>query len=361
MRTALGRMHTPGLKDLAAATGLHVMTVSRALRSAGRMRPATRQRVIEAARRLDYRPDAAAAAMRTGRTGCIVLVGSLSPDAPHLSPHALRGAVAAVAARGGYLAHACLPADADVADAAALPRALGRRLAEGLLLDGAHDLPAHFESFLRRHGLPAVWLDRKRRANAVHPDDAGAGRRVTEQLLALGHRRIAFVRLVRAADAHRRREREHAADRQAGYEAAMRAAGLRPDVQVYDRHGDDRSAPVEARAQSVAAAYADPERRPTAAVVCRDGSVFLLLLQHLGLRAPRDISLVSFTTCPASAAEQTVSWVPLPLEEMGRRAVEMLYRLVDGGRRETAAIAVPYGAIASPHTIGPPPPSARQG
>ena len=48
-------MSIPKLKDIAAATGVHEMTVSRALRNVGRMRQETRQRVLEAALKLGAR------------------------------------------------------------------------------------------------------------------------------------------------------------------------------------------------------------------------------------------------------------------------------------------------------------------
>ena len=67
-------MAIPKLKDIAVATGVHEMTVSRALRNVGRMRPETRQRVLDVARTMGYRPNAAAAAMRTGHTGCIAMI-----------------------------------------------------------------------------------------------------------------------------------------------------------------------------------------------------------------------------------------------------------------------------------------------
>lgn len=175
-------MSTTRLQDLAAATGLHVMTVSRAVRNVGRMRQETRQRILEAARRMNYRPHAAAAAMRTGRTGCIALLASAHPADSCLPPAALLALSAEVARRGGYLAHAVLPAPAPDAPSRqpALPRLLARRLVEGVLLDCAPEQSAPLESFLRRNRIPVLLLRRLRAAGATQLNAAAAVRAVAQ-------------------------------------------------------------------------------------------------------------------------------------------------------------------------------------
>ena len=344
-------MSIPKLKDIAAATGVHEMTVSRALRNVGRMRPETRQRVLDAARKMGYRPNAAAAAMRTGRTGCIAMISSPRPQASHLTPDAMAGIIEAVATHGGYLAHAALPGNVDVSDAGALPRVLSRHMAEGLLLNYTHDEPLQFEAFLQRNGLPAVWMNYKRRCNAVYPDDCGAARKVTEQLISLGHKRIAFVRLVRESDIHFYAEHYSVADRVAGYETAMRQAGLRSDVLVFSRHWDQWDESIEARLQPLAKVFHDKARRPTAVITYRDGPVMMGLLQKLGVQVPEDVTMVSFSSYSAQAVEQMLSWVPIPFDRMGPMAVDMLYHLIDSGKREMPSVSLPYGEIASLHTV----------
>src|SRR3954466_596384 len=59
------------LKDLAGELGLSQTTVSRALNGYPEVSQATRQRVLEAARRFDYRPHASARRLATGRAGAI--------------------------------------------------------------------------------------------------------------------------------------------------------------------------------------------------------------------------------------------------------------------------------------------------
>ena len=344
-------MAIPKLKDIAVATGVHEMTVSRALRNVGRMRPETRQRVLDVARTMGYRPNAAAAAMRTGHTGCIAMISGPRLYSAYLMPSAMTSIIEQVACRGGYLAHAAVPATVDAADATTLPRLLSRHMAEGVLLNYTHDEPSHFETFFKRNKIPAVWLNQRRRTNAVYPDDFGASRKVTEQLLALGHRRISFVRLVQSFEDAPAVEHYSVADRVAGYEAAMRQAGLRPDVLVFSRHWDQWNDPAEKRLKQLARVFHDPERRPTAIVIYRDGPVLQSMLQQLGLRVPEDVSMVSFSSYAQQAVDRLLSWSPIPFDEMGRVATDMLFEMIETGQHEVPAISLPYGAIASLHTV----------
>jgi LacI family transcriptional regulator len=345
------RMAIPKLKDIAEATGLHTMTVSRALRNVGRMRPETRQRALDAACKLGYRPNAAAAAMRTGHTGCIVLISSTRPQAPLLPPPVLAAILEAVAGHGGFLAHAAFAGNGAEAGAAPMPALLRRHMAEGVLLNGTQDAPPQLEDFLRRNGLPAVWMNCKRSSNAVYPDDAGAARKATAQLLALGHARIAFVRPAPEPGRHPPDSQSSVADRVAGYGEAMRQADLPPEVLALPRHWDQWDKPIASRLGPLAGVLVDPARRPTALITCSDGPVMLGLLNGLGLQVPGDVSLVSFSGSASPAVEQMVSRVPLPCEAMGRKAVAMLFQMIESGTREVPAIALPYGEIASLHTV----------
>jgi LacI family transcriptional regulator len=70
----------PTLKTIAAATGLAVATVSRALKDAPDIGEETKRRVRETAARLGYRPNRAGVRLRTGKTNVIALVLSAEAD-----------------------------------------------------------------------------------------------------------------------------------------------------------------------------------------------------------------------------------------------------------------------------------------
>ncbi|MFI6283393.1 LacI family DNA-binding transcriptional regulator [Streptomyces sp. NPDC051018] len=70
-KTAGGRVT---IRDVAAAAGVSVTTVSDALNNKGKLRQETRERIRETAASLGYRPSRVAQAFRQGRTGTIALV-----------------------------------------------------------------------------------------------------------------------------------------------------------------------------------------------------------------------------------------------------------------------------------------------
>lgn len=327
-------MSNPKLSDIAAAAGVHVMTASRALRRVGRMRAETRQRVVDAASRLGYRPDASAAAMRTGHTGCLLWI-STRPDA--LNQRALMAASRHLASAGGYLACACC------ADGIGEPPAiLRRRLVEGVLLDGEprasstgsagvppapQERKPDWDASLVATGLPVVRIGDRHPTNAVYADSQTAGRRVTQHLLEAGHRRM----LCLCPPAH--------AAAQAfvlGHAAAMRGAGL------------GAACDVGAAFPSIAVRLAAADARPTVVLAWGSGLETLHALWQAGLRVPEEISLVAVGE--AARGDGVIDAAPLPDAEIGRQAVDLLLRLlIDDGERPS--VAVPFGDLAPGRTL----------
>ena len=73
------------LQDVAQRAGVHVMTVSHALKGTGRMTAATRDEICRIAGELDYQPNRAARALVTGRTGAVAVV--TGPVSEHFYAH----------------------------------------------------------------------------------------------------------------------------------------------------------------------------------------------------------------------------------------------------------------------------------
>jgi DNA-binding LacI/PurR family transcriptional regulator len=78
------RLNRSTIKDVALAAGVTAGTVSRALRDDPRVIESTRKRILEAAQRLDYRPNLQARGLQTGRTGA---VGLACPTGPWILVH----------------------------------------------------------------------------------------------------------------------------------------------------------------------------------------------------------------------------------------------------------------------------------
>jgi LacI family transcriptional regulator len=335
------------LKRIAEHCGLSLPTVGAVLGGKDHLfRPETVARVRQAAAELGYRPNSAAKAMRSGRFACAALVLSDDPWRSTLFRPQLTGMDHALTAAGMHLVHAVIP-ERGLRERGEVPKIIGELMADGLLINYNTGIPEALDQVIAKHHLPAIWMNAKREYDCVHPDDEGAGRLATGHLLALGHRRIAYVDYCHGTaqpDQH-----YSAADRQAGYEQAMRAARLAPRVIAAPR-----SVPTAGIPQA-ACAWLDAADRPTAVVTSGDreaGPILYAATVLLGLQVPRDLSIVAIADDPADHTGVPLPTVILPRYELGKTAVELLIQRIARPKRSLPASCLPVrlapGASAGP-------------
>lgn len=311
------------MRDLAARVGVSQATVSYVLNAKpnARISPATRQRVLEAAAELHYRPNAIARAMVSGRSKTIGVYQPHAPGAPlsgMWTTLVLRGIGEVLHARQFHLL------------------LYGYREAEspmpGAFLDGRVDglivLAPHVEDALpcelARLEFPTAIVGGRGcegpRCLSVDADNVTGGRRATEHLIGLGHTRIAHLKGPEGVP--------NAIDRCIGYEQALRARGLpvRPDYVVesgFSERGGYRAA-LEALNLSP---------RPTALFVANDIAALgaLKACAERGLHVPDEVALIGYDDAPiCEFARPTLSSMRQPALEMGQAAAEMLLALLDG-------------------------------
>jgi len=175
------------VKDIAAAVGVSVATVSNVLNGRPNVGRATRQRVLRMAQQLDYRPNRAAQAMRTGRTRAIGLV---LPDLTNPFFPELAQAVENTARSRGLLV--CL------VDSQSRPE--GEADGFSLLMQHAVDgiiwcpLGPRPPTQLKSLARPMVLIDRPRPGYAVvHSNYLMGGRLLAEYAARMGHRRVGLL------------------------------------------------------------------------------------------------------------------------------------------------------------------------
>src|SRR4051794_33407113 len=185
------------IKEIARRTGLSIPTVGNVLgRSASRYSADTRRRVLEACQELGYKPNASARAMRQGRFGCAALVLSRNKQShSHIPNGLLDGLDDALAQHDMHLTVSRLT-DEELTRGDFLPKVLRESMADGMIVNYTHEIPQAMLDLIHAHHAPAVWLNAKLKEDCVYPDDFGAAKAATEHLLALGHRRIAFLHLI---------------------------------------------------------------------------------------------------------------------------------------------------------------------
>jgi LacI family transcriptional regulator len=271
----------------------------------------TRQRVLIAAKRLGYQPNASARRLAGGHSHVIALVMRQSPEQVASDAglaETLRGLAAAARAGGFRVMVEPLAPDGPHATYTSLLRA---QHADGLVISGPRvDDPSLLE--LVGEGFPIVLQGALPDVScpSVDVDNVAGARGAVEHLLALGHRRIACITnapLVYTA----------AQERLAGYNEALQAAGIEPDPDLIIEGNFDASSGHRAMAELL-------ERTAFEAAFVASDVVALGAIGALraaGLDCPQDVSIVGFDDIPLAAYfDPPLTTVRLPAFELGQAA-----------------------------------------
>lgn len=304
------------IKDIAAKLGVSHTTVSRALRGHPHVDEDLRRRVQDAARELNYRPNALARGLKDMHTrvvGLIItdLMNDFSAEAATIIQSEL--------AREGYRLLFCVSGD-DPSSELAYLHAMREERIEGLILVPSSGHNADTIAEYAEEGVPIVQFIRtaNSRLDSVVMDDFGGALAMTEHLLALGHTRIAVV-LGQA-------ELSTAGGRLRGFLNAHANAGVPVDDLLVKTGRLSRA--------SGRAAVDELIRLPSPpSAVFATSSVLLLgalhSLQEHGVRVPEDLSLAGFGDPEWCAAwRPPITTVGLPVGQMAKAAVQALLQRI---------------------------------
>ncbi|MCC5976025.1 MAG: substrate-binding domain-containing protein [Rubellimicrobium sp.] len=188
-----GKQTRPTLKTLSEMTGLSMSTVSLALRGGANLRAETRDRILEAARRVGYEPDRAGVRLRTGRTGTLGLILDGSEASLGFSRRLIAGIHSGI--RGHDYMLNVLP-QFDRADSEqTLQRIVQGRLADGVILTHTEPMDRRVQ-YLNEAGIPFVTHGRTEfyTGHAYHDFDIACFvRSGLARLVELGARHVAAV------------------------------------------------------------------------------------------------------------------------------------------------------------------------
>jgi LacI family transcriptional regulator len=330
------RATSVNLKDVARAAGVDPSLVSRVLRDdPWPVRAETRKRILEAARELDYRPNALARSLKTRRTGNIGLViASLDNLGFADVTHGIQRAAAEAGRLVLVLEADALPDDGSGPSKSVTSRIVEEGWVDGLILAYA-TLQDRYLARLVEQRIPLVLVNRRAPgvSGAVVVDDTLGARMAIAHLAELGHRRIGYVGIDIEADTARRRHQ--------GYRDGLAAAGLD------ERAGDVQDAPasIEGGYDAVQRFLAAATEQPVTAIFVASLMAALgartALAEH-GLRVPEDISLIAFNDHPiAEHLQPPLTTVRMPNLEMGREAVRMLLGALEGEPVSDRMVDVP--------------------
>lgn len=310
------------LSDVAQAVGVSPTTVSAVIRGRGkemRISERTRDRIWEAVRELGYRPLRAARSLRSGRHETVGYLCSAAGGPGRLldstDAEYMRG-IAARLRQANMRVVLLLTEDVLIQGARATQEYLLSQHFDGLIVEGEQEQQDEIERAVAALGVPVVWLNGEGTEGCccVRRDEEAAARLVVEHLLALGHKRIAFL----APDDDAQRGAEGA--RQRGYAQAMDHANL-PARMI--------GAPADWQHEEWA--YLDEH---PAAIVAHNMTLAWRArrtLESTGRAVPKDVSLVSCNDGIEAVRDLVgISAASRDRVGMGDRAAGMLLAVMTG-------------------------------
>ena len=316
------------LKDVAEAAGVDISTASTILArkpKASRFAEATRVRIFEAARKLNYHPNAAARALATQRTGSIGL--TLHSEVPrgwaNLYFAGQMVGVEEVCRTRGYGLQINLY-DLNDVKSFVFPKHVQQRAVDGVILAG-YVRSGIIQKF-REFGIPIVCIgqnhDVREQVAIISVDHVAKALEAVRYAASLGHRKIGYFALPS------RQKLEIANQIHAAIEADPSLSNINFRVFIQESSSDAGKSGIEALDQVV---LRSPEDRPTVLIFTTlDLSIGALRAIRLrGLRCPEDISIIADNDddlCEITDPPLTAMGQDLPA--LGRIAAECIDRSI---------------------------------
>ena len=298
--------------DVAKRAGVSPMTASRVINRHPRVGADLRERVLEAAKALDYRPNLAGRSLRNAGVSRIGVLYS-NPSAAYLNQLMIGMLEEASHAGAQIMLETCAGMRSQ---RLAMKRLLDAGVDGVILPPPLCDSPSTVAE-LQAAGVPIVAIASAAPLEHVHSvriDDYQAARTMARYLLGLGHRRIGFIE----------GDPDHtpAVLRAQAFFDSMREAGIEvPDELVAHGLFTYRSG-LEAARQLLAL---DP--RPSAIFASNDdmAAAVIAVAHGMGLRIPEDLSVTGFDDTPvATTIWPALTTIHQPVTAMGRQTIRMM-------------------------------------
>jgi DNA-binding LacI/PurR family transcriptional regulator len=308
------------IRDVAAAAGVSVATVSRVANGATNeypIRPQTRERVLAAIAALGYRPNDNARGLLSKKSG---LIGLVVPDISNpYYPEVSRG-IEDIANAHGYKLMFC-STDRLADRASAYIEALLFKRVDGLVIVGGGDEIQLSAATVATYDTKVVFIGRPSASfSTVRIDNIGAAKDATEHLLSLGHTRVGFISATASSNTVPERRR--------GYREALEARGIAFDTDLV-ADGDF----TEAGGYAAARRLLEVPNRPSGIFAANDRMALgaMAAVSDLGLRVPEDVAIVGFDDVPMSGyLRPSLTTVSVAAQELGTRAMEVLLKDING-------------------------------
>ena len=310
------------LKDVAKLAQTDITSVSITLRNipqAAELKESTRKRIIEAAEYLGYTRNAFAAAMRTGENPTVGVILNANISGENIFENQALFGILHEAAVFSY--GISVYTDENVNET--IQSIIGHQIKNVVSISFSARKREETAGLCRLHELNLVFVMETSQGDypAVNVDNFGGAYKAVENLVKLGHRKIAYLSSPHVAH-HFVKERFR------GYKQALSDSGIEFDGKqvVFGKEDDFKSYLTKIPAMP-------KNRRPDAIFAMEDNlAVFSeSTLLKMGIRIPEDISIIGFGNYAGHNVIVPISTVTAPFKELGKNAMRLLL-----GKRNTA-------------------------
>jgi LacI family transcriptional regulator len=330
------------IQQLAAKSGVSVATVSRALNGSSEVSEATRRRILELARDLDYTPSAAARTLVSRRSHVVGVILETGPGHPDLLHPFFQEVLVGLKHGAGQLGFDLLLFASDepgngFGGAHSYVRRAGHHGVDGAVVMGFDGRDPEIVK-LAKSELPCIVIDADLggpRTGFVMSENREGGALAVRHLRELGHERIATITGALAT--------RPGADRLEGYRDELAALGLEPREE-YIVEGDfyDESGYRGTRR------LLELDEPPTAIFAGSDlmAAGALRAANELGVRVPEDVAVVGFDDIGlASLIQPQLTTVRQDMHALGEAAANGLARMIENPESPPARELVPTRVV----------------
>lgn len=321
------------LKDIAEKVGVSESTVSRVLNGIPKASSETRERILKVAEELGYYPNDLARSLAKQKT---YIIGVIITDISNSYFASVTGGIEEIASLYGYSLIISATGGNENEELKYI-NILKEKRVDGIIFMSGR-MPHSCEQALLDTGIPTVVVARKVKSSlpSIHIDNIGESYKAVEYLIKLGHRRIAIISGTFA-------DKESGYHRLLGYKNALADYEL-PFEEELIEEGDFKMDSGRRAMEKLLKL----KELPTAVFAASDAMAVgaIKAIKKAGLRVPEDISVMGFDNNVISqACDPELTTIGQPVKDLGRKAIEMLYKIIQGKKLEKMAIYLPCELI----------------
>jgi LacI family transcriptional regulator len=305
------------IKDVAKMAMVSIATVSLVMHDHKRISPETKQKVLQAIKKLNYHPSRSARGLvsrKTGNVGFILTNDHFLRTEPFYTQIFMG---TEFEARDHELYVLLATVDSNINENTSLPRFILDKNIDGIIVAGK--VPQLLIDKLKKYDLPIVFVDylpSDKKSSVIAIDNEQGGVLATNHLIDLGHKQIAFI----GGDIGH----PSINDRFNGYKQALRKANI-PFIQKFIE--TDENYPARANGYNAARKLFSVNKNITSVFACNDAMAIgaMQYLKDSGKCIPGDVSIIGFDdVVPEGMVEPSLCTVSVPKLEMGVEAMRLI-------------------------------------